>query len=262
MQVDIRTLQYISSQPWPFPQSLMIGYSGTIEEPSIKYAKLSFPQTLSGNLTGKGKGLDRLSSQARHAAVESKIRPDELDSYLGICLPPAIPQPSEMADVRWFHIDYLLDAMGSQNAPISFAGVHAMSRRILDAWLARGTSSRVPWAGDKIKDVEIDEGKFKYVLLRVSDSNSNSKLVVRGTTAANYHIDIKTAFERVCTVHGLMVDILGGGRIEHEPFKEKITIFGYSSAFGPAVHEITGVLCQRWFPKYDSRLINVSYDGY
>lgn len=258
----MRTLQYIGSQPWPFPQSLMIGYTGRVEEPCKKLVKLGFPHTLSGNLTVTGKGLNRLTSKAKAAAVETNISPEELDKYLGFCLPAARPQPDEMADVRWFHIDYLVDAIRSGKASISLPGVHALSRRLLDSWITWGTSNRASWAGDKLKDVEIDDGEFKYVLMRVCDSNGNSKIVVRGTTSANYHADIKIAFERTCTEHGLLVDILGGGRIEHEPYKQKITIYGYSSAFGPAVHEVTGVLCQRWFPKYDSRLINVSYDGY
>ena len=42
-----------------------------------------------------------------------------------------------------------------------------------------------------VPDVEIDsEGKFKYILVKVSEGANESKLIVRGTKQAEFHPDI------------------------------------------------------------------------
>lgn len=261
-QVNPKTLQYLGSQPWPFPQSLMIGFGCSIEGLSWKERTQSFPYTLSGYIKPEESGLDQLGSKARNAALETGITPDELDQYLSICLPACRPQEAELADVRWFHIDYLTSGTQDPASNISLPGQYSLARRILETWFADSYSRQNQWAGDAIPEVKIDTGRFKYVLLRVYDSDGNSKLVVRGSCSAAYHINIKTAFETECQENGLSVDVLGGGRIEHDDQKGRIVIYGYSSAFGTAVHEVTGVLCQKWFPDYDYRMIKVSYEGY
>jgi phosphohistidine phosphatase len=191
------------------------------------------------------------------------------------------------------------------------------------------------WLGDLLPDVSIDEGTFKYVLLRVtavespcedeghaghaegaggaggaeppptsaggpsyiSSSNSSSsssssngtqaaehsassagaqarrpgppaarsKLIVRGDARAPYHDDIyKAALREVASLapgaaQQLRVETLGGGRMEHHPHQHLLSIYGYSSAFGQAPHEVTAALARRWLPFHD---VEVSYDGY
>ena len=44
----------------------------------------------------------------------------------------------------------------------------------------------------------------------------------------------------------MQVEVLGGGRIENSV--EQISVFGYSSAFGPAWHELTAALLRRAYP--------------
>jgi phosphohistidine phosphatase len=123
------------------------------------------------------------------------------------------------------------------------------------------------WLGDQVPQVEIDEGVFKYVLLRLTDSsNGRSKLLVRGAVAAAYHNHIlqhtKSQLQKLCPQGNLQLDVLGGGRIEHYADQKVVSVYGYSAAFGPAVHEVTAALLQRWYPFYDAANITWSYEGY
>jgi len=59
------------------------------------------------------------------------------------------------------------------------------------------------------------------------------------------------------------VDALGGGRIEHYPANGVCQVYGYSSGFGAAPHEVTAALIRKWHPFYDSdSAITISYEGY
>ncbi|GMH37989.1 hypothetical protein BSKO_05873 [Bryopsis sp. KO-2023] len=256
------TLQYMGSQPWPFPHSLMVGFEGRCEHIDSTKRAQSFPYTLSPYMNPRGIGLDRVSSKAKAAALETNVTPEEMDRYLGICLPVVTPDKSEIADARWFHVDFLRKCLEGNSGPVTVPGHHSMARRSLESWLRRVEKSENSWRGATISDVAMDaKGRFKYVLLRVSDDQGNSKIVVRGSKKATYHSHLKESFERMES-RGLSVEALGGGRIEHDADQQLISIFGYSSAYGTAVHEIAGVICQRWFPNYDSRMIKVSYEGY
>jgi phosphohistidine phosphatase len=118
-----------------------------------------------------------------------------------------------------------------------------------------------------VPQVELDEGVFKYVLLRLTDSSSGkSKLLVRGAAAAAYHNHIlqhtKAQVQKLCPKGTLQLDVLGGGRIEHYAEQGVISVYGYSAAFGPAVHEVTAALLRRWYPFYDAGSITYSYEGY
>lgn len=55
------------------------------------------------------------------------------------------------------------------------------------------------------------------------------------------------------------VKVLGGGRITVDVDAQSIAIFGYSSAFGAAPHEISKALVQRWRPFAE---VTSSYEGY
>jgi hypothetical protein len=55
------------------------------------------------------------------------------------------------------------------------------------------------------------------------------------------------------------VEVLGGGRMEVDVKARSIAIFGYSSAFGAAPHEVTQALVQRWRP---FATVTSSYEGY
>lgn len=102
------------------------------------------------------------------------------------------------------------------------------------------------------------------MLLRVTSADAqHSKLVVRGYKRCEYHNDVVRVTKEDLRGSGLHVGVIGGGRILHEPgSKPCVTVFGYSSAFGPAVHEVSAVLIQRAFPMYDADDVAVSYEGY
>ena len=55
---------------------------------------------------------------------------------------------------------------------------------------------------------------------------------------------------------------LGGGRIRHDDGSKAITIYGYSSAYGQAPHDLSACIVKKWFPMYALDKITVSYEGY
>uniref|UniRef100_A0A0B6ZBJ3 Uncharacterized protein n=2 Tax=Arion vulgaris TaxID=1028688 RepID=A0A0B6ZBJ3_9EUPU len=114
-----------------------------------------------------------------------------------------------------------------------------------------------------IPDVEIDKhGKFKYILVKVHDPDVDRefKHIVRGTAKAAFHADIYDRVSELIEEKGLDCEILGGGRIDHEPSKKSIKIYGYSQQFGQADHTITHSILLRAFKEYDQ--ITWSNEGY
>jgi phosphohistidine phosphatase len=110
----------------------------------------------------------------------------------------------------------------------------------------------------------VKECRFKYVLLRITSADGeHSKLLVRGYKRCGYHNDVVRATNEELRGSGLHLGVLGGGRIEHEPHsKPCVHVFGYSSAFGSAVHEVSAVIIRRAFPFYVAEDVTVSYEGY
>lgn len=47
--------------------------------------------------------------------------------------------------------------------------------------------------------------------------------------------------------------------MEHDPSQHVLSVYGFSSAFGQAPHDVTAALLRRWLPRHD---ISVGYDGY
>ncbi|GAB4813365.1 hypothetical protein N2152v2_000411 [Parachlorella kessleri] len=376
IQLDLKTLSYHSSQPWPFPCSLMIGFTGS----TVGAA---------GRGEYKGPPFHLLSEPGRAAAHEAGLQDMEILEYLLPQLPPVKVEEEELEDVRWFHRSYLLAALGlvaCDNGGSSGGGggsssssggqlrhfdpryyprpaadgfripgrqvhpffLYALANRIITSWLQQqmsgggssgscsDTSSNATeepaWLGNLLPEVSIDEGTFKYVLLRVTEGEMSSsspgsdtqaslgpavpydgaldnssgdlgavgstgvaptlqaspagaaaapgavepapavphlpqsKLIVRGDSRAPYHDHIlRATLKELATLappgsaQQLKVETVGGGRIEHYPEQRLLSVYGYSSAFGQAPHEVTAALLRRWFPLHD---ITVSYDGY
>lgn len=59
--------------------------------------------------------------------------------------------------------------------------------------------------------------------------------------------------------HVVQLKVLGGGRMEHHPDQKVLSIFGYSTGFGQAPHEVTAAIAKRWLPLHD---VTISYEGY
>ena len=53
--------------------------------------------------------------------------------------------------------------------------------------------------------------------------------------------------------------IPGGGRINHNPSKNQIEIYGYSNSFGKADHKTTQKFLQEAYPDYEVSWKNQGY---
>ncbi|KAL4422858.1 hypothetical protein ABPG75_009055 [Micractinium tetrahymenae] len=298
--VDLARTRYHSSQPWPFPSSLMIGF---IAE-AAQQGSAAAGSTSGGGNDAAGisqppaRGLQLLQGPALSAALDVGLKPAEAERYLLPQLPAVQVDPAELEDARWFHADWLAAAtgMGGQHAaapaavraassgadvPFRIPGRYALASRLIRSWLEGRRAARaadmaaelgeqpasaaaVLQALAAIPDVDIDEGSFKYVLLRLSTPDGlHSKLLVRGDARAAYHnhvlqataAEVRAAAPEV----GLRLETVGGGRIEHYPEQRAAAVYGYSAAFGQAPHHVTAALLRRWLPFHE---VTASYDGY
>eukprot|EP00092_Neocalanus_flemingeri_P095134 GFUD01121032.1.p1 GENE.GFUD01121032.1~~GFUD01121032.1.p1 ORF type:complete len:123 (-),score=19.65 GFUD01121032.1:213-542(-) len=83
---------------------------------------------------------------------------------------------------------------------------------------------------NSVPDVEIDpEGKFKYILVKISSTESESKLIVRGTKKAEFHPDIFAKVEPELKSSGFSCEVQGGGKIIHQPEGKSIKVFSKST---------------------------------
>lgn len=271
--VDSRSIQYHSSQPWPFPRSLMVGFMSTAVIDT---------------------GPIGLTRQGLVAAQESGITNGEVQEALS----PGLPQPNvdqeELEDARWFHKDWLhatifedahpdnraivyLDEHGqthNENAfriPGPYALAHTIITDVVSLLVLRAAQApggETDWAGSQVPQVllvarrAVQSTSMKYVLLRLTDEKtSRSKLIVRGNETKIWHDEIRAqVLEDVRECDPLLrVAPLGGGRLELDSIQKTIHIYGFSSAFGQAVHEVAAALLKRWLPFHT---VTVSYEGY
>ncbi|XP_045108675.1 14 kDa phosphohistidine phosphatase-like [Portunus trituberculatus] len=118
---------------------------------------------------------------------------------------------------------------------------------------------------DKVADVDIDEGTFKYVLIKVHHSptapaQETSKYIVRGYMTAEYHSDVYDRVTPNIERLGLDCECVGGGRIQHQASEGAIKVYGYSQGFGRADHSVAVTLLKKKYPDY--KTITYSNDGY
>ncbi|XP_011708296.1 PREDICTED: 14 kDa phosphohistidine phosphatase-like isoform X1 [Wasmannia auropunctata] len=131
---------------------------------------------------------------------------------------------------------------------------------------SRGLRSTCQFTGmsqlDNVPDVDIDgHGRFKYILIDVQDDvGKTSKKIVRGYARAQWHSDIfDQVNEQIKKYAGLQANCVGGGRIEHDPDEKTIKVYGYSTGFGKADHQVSVELLKKKYPAYN---ITWSDDGY
>jgi len=102
-----------------------------------------------------------------------------------------------------------------------------------------------------IPDVEIDsEGKFKYILVKISGNENDSKLIVRGTKKAEFHPDIFAMVEPVMKSAGITCEVQGGGKIIHQQGEKAMKVFSKSTGYGKADHSLTVAILKKSFPDY------------
>ena len=266
VKLDIQTVRYHSSQPWPFPQSLMAGF---------------LAQTPNQELNG----IDLLTRDGAGAARTVGLTENEIERYrYSLTLPRVDFSNDELEDARWFHMAWVEtqlqrpvetvvvdDALLHGNFRIP--GKHALANRIIKdcmeklapqmAKLDPPALRHIPEVGIPLKQDE----EFKYILLRAAktegDADWQSKILVRGDPRASYHNHIFTATKselmKDTRNEGIDLEVLGGGRIKVEASNRSIHVYGYSAAFGQAPHDITGAILRANLPFHS---VHVSYDGY
>ncbi|XP_017036830.1 sex-regulated protein janus-A [Drosophila kikkawai] len=102
------------------------------------------------------------------------------------------------------------------------------------------------------------QGIFKYILINVADGDS-IKTVVRGFDDCEWHADIFEREETIFMASKLKAECIGGGRIEHDPEKKYMKVYGYSQGFGKADHSQSKRILETKYPDYK---IEISDDGY
>ncbi|XP_023331945.1 14 kDa phosphohistidine phosphatase [Eurytemora carolleeae] len=116
---------------------------------------------------------------------------------------------------------------------------------------------------NKVPDVEIDSGVFKYVYIRVyADAGGDERLekdIVRGYTFAEYHADIYDRIDEEVQKLGLDCECMGGGRIEHSPERKYIKVYGYSMGYGKANHERSIEILKKKYPDYNMEWSDEGY---
>ncbi|MCO5560757.1 hypothetical protein L7F22_014377 [Adiantum nelumboides] len=236
IKVKLEGMRYIASQPWPFPQSLMVGFLAEAEEKEGSFSKFVDDVVPVGN-------------EGLHVLIENSK------------LPTLAVDKKELEDAKWIHRSYLKAVLQNQplygNGPFSVPGRHAVANFLMQWWISY--QEKTEWAGDEVSPVEIDEGVFKYILIRVSDSKGNQKLVVRGNKRMSYHADIFNHTKDKLKAFELQVEVLGGGRIEHHLGERVILVYGFSQAYGRANHAVTVALLNQWLPFHT---ISFDWEGY
>ncbi|KAL0046006.1 hypothetical protein WJX82_011136 [Trebouxia sp. C0006] len=221
-------------------------------------------QTSKSKQTDGASGLDLLQGKARDCANEVRLRGHEVDTAIGNPAPPLQVDEAVLADAKWFNKRWLL-AFHQGTAPKSpfsfFPGEGGEARRTITSWLDQSKSESPI---DQTPDVAIETGVFKYVLLVVTDTHEGrSKLIVRGDRQSGYHMDVFEKTVRELSPYKLHVaEPLGGGRIRHDDGSKAINMYGYSSAYGQAPHDLSAALVRQWYSMYAPDKITVSYEGY
>ena len=152
----------------------------------------------------------------------------------------------------------MADGQQQQGGPTTSAAdqAHAASLRSRDAGEGASASDL-----DGFPSVAIDAGRQKYVLIRVTHpTTSDDVFLVRGDCASAYHADAAQATTAALERAGLAYEVTGGGRIEHDPSKNTLSIFGHSYGFGLADHSISAGVCAAFFG--GSYQIETSNEGY
>lgn len=113
----------------------------------------------------------------------------------------------------------------------------------------------------KLREVEIGEGTFKYVLIRV-EGQDGPKHLVRGVVGAAYHMDSARPTVELLERIGATYTVLGGGRIRHTTQSKEIFIYGHSYGFpwqGACMHNVSADLCRQAYPSHN---VTWSAEGY
>jgi NADH pyrophosphatase NudC (nudix superfamily) len=234
VKINPASIRYCGSQPWPFPQSLMIGF---VAEAG---------RTESGELPKVEVDNDELEDARwfHRSWLQKAIIQTNKDLRKR---PFMIPGPYAIAHhIIWDWVSLENAQSCEQCVEIPDVAIEMKEGAIFKYILVR---------------VTLDCG---------TQSRTKSKLLVRGDSRAEYHDHILQATKRELAkfdaAHGdSHVEVLGGGRMQvFSKCLEKendlsIKIYGYSAAFGQAPHSVTAEILRRVDPFLE---VEVSYEGY
>ncbi|KAL3685086.1 hypothetical protein R1sor_003108 [Riccia sorocarpa] len=241
VDVDIDSVRYEASQPWPFPASLMIGFIGAaVKNKSEPYNGL------------------QAHGQAIPVGLETVPEVNEVNS---------LPRPSvdtkELEDARWVHRSFLKSVLRGEALPhnqiFNVPGNYAIANRVMQRWVEAESARDVQWAGSEVPTVDIDEGIFKYILVKIEDDEGHQRLLVRGSKSHAYHSDILEDTKKRLSGEGLVLQVsqLGGGRIEHDSQNRTLRVYSSSQAYGQADHTVTCAHLRQAHPLHE---FSISWD--
>ena len=100
--------------------------------------------------------------------------------------------------------------------------------RSSDAKSAAPAATTATKSDSRFPTVDIDTGRFKYVLIQVTDPDGNTYHLVRGHAGPTYayHYNVATPTVNKLREAGWKHEVLGGGRIEHNVEAKKILVYG------------------------------------
>ncbi|KAG6541224.1 hypothetical protein Mapa_017385 [Marchantia paleacea] len=241
VNVESDSVRYESSQPWPFPSSLMVGFHCA----AVK------------NKCEPYNGLEA-HGDAIPVGYERVPEVDEVNS-----LPRPAVDVHELEDAKWIHRTFLNAVLLGEPLPhgqvFNVPGNYAIANRLMQSWVKAENARDVQWVGSEVPTVDIDEGTFKYVLINIEDDQGHQKLLVRGRKALPYHSDIFEETRKLLKKLGLNLQVsqLGGGRIDHNPDQRTLRVYSSSQAFGQADHTVTSALLRQ---AYALHTFTISWD--
>jgi len=140
------SVEYVMSQPWPFPNQLMIGFRAAVEP--VRLGPLKMPPV-----------------------------PKTIDS--------------ELADARWFHVDYLAPRLTPERSfadpreidvsipfgEIALPGEHALARQMIQMWVNEKMSYRRRRCDDRLVTTVVEGSFFTECELSSGDESVDSSFV-------------------------------------------------------------------------------------
>ena len=211
--VDPASLAYAGSQPWPFPRSLMVAYEGRAVVAGGKAAAAAAAAVTPEDAS--------LAGPAAAAAAAARAAAAALAA-----LPPAAPLDGELADVRWFPLCAVADAVSgwpsASASGLAVPGPHALAHTVLKGWAAReGAAAAAAAPAAPLPPVNPgaaceggpDAARRSYILACVMPGPSGDAapyLIVRAE-AGSSHAALVAAVAGEAAASGAAVDVLGGG---------------------------------------------------
>jgi len=225
--IDPSTVRYVTSQPWPFPCQLMVGFRAEVapKRVTVSDAVCDTRQTRPGS--------SNTSNEERAQSCEVSFPPT-----------PTL-DIAELRDARWFHRDWLRAQLGKHVDPregggreipvgeIALPGRHALARYLVERWCDEpnvanpGTSPDPPPPPSvavtddrEMPLVPTTNRSFAFRVVEMNLEGSNKITALRfaptgggGAPTVNDHARLDAACEAEAGRIGASLRLLGGGQM-------------------------------------------------